>query len=389
MRSRLRFFAIVGLVATAIDLGIYLMLRGPQSSWSTVVLADLVALGSAAVASYVLNRLVTFRGHSRARWVSRPATFALTAMLAGVVDVFVVLVAGSFGVAPLAGKVAAVLLAAVVRWGSYRWVLFSEVRRDLAERRDRAPSPGQFRLTVVVPAFNESDNIGATVGLLRDELEPTVGLGELEILVVDDGSEDQTADEAERAGARVIRLVENLGKGAAVRAGVVGAKGRSVVFTDADLAYPPAMVLPILAGLEDGWDVVVGSRRHEETTTLVRARRLRELGGRAVNWLTHLVLLGRFRDTQCGIKGFRGDVGRAIFQRTLINGFAFDVEVFLIAEQDRLSLTEVPVSVENRQGSSVRLLADTAKLFRDLIRIRRAAGRGAYRLTPEQAEVLG
>ena len=161
-----------------------------------------------------------------------------------------------------------------------------------------------------------------------------------------------------------------------------------MIFTDADLAYPPAMVRPILAELENGWDVVVGSRRHEETTTLVRARRIRELGGRAVNWLTHLVLLGHFRDTQCGIKGFRNDIGRAIFERTTIDGFAFDVEIFLIAEQDSLSLTEVPVKVENRQGSSVRLVNDSVKLLRDLVRIRRAAGKDAYRPTVEQESVL-
>jgi len=203
--------------------------------------------------------------------------------------------------------------------------------------------------------------------------------------VVDDGSVDDTILRAEAAGAVVVAQPQNMGKGAAVRAGVLAASGRSVVFTDADLAYPAAMIVPMLHELEAGWDVVVGSRRHEETTTLVRARRIRELGGRAVNWLTHLVLLGHFRDTQCGIKGFRSDIGKALFERTTINGFAFDVEVFLIAEQDRYSLTEVPVSVENRQGSSVRIVRDSLRLLRDLLRIRRAAGKGAYRPNSDQS----
>ena len=160
----------------------------------------------------------------------------------------------------------------------------------------------------------------------------------------------------------------------------------SSLFHDSEVALAD-IGLGALGGA--GWDVVVGSRRHEETTTLVRARRLRELGGHAVNWLTHLVLLGHFRDTQCGIKGFRNDIGKAIFGRTTIDGFAFDVEVFLIAEQDRYSLTEVPVRVENRQGSSVRLVRDTVDLLRDLVRIRRAAGKGAYRPNADQNALAG
>lgn len=211
---------------------------------------------------------------------------------------------------------------------------------------------------------------------------------DLEILVVDDGSTDDTAARSRTAEATVVEQPRNMGKGAAVRAGVLAAEGRSIIFTDADLAYPASMIPPILHELERGWDVVVGSRRHEETTTLVRARRIRELGGRAVNLLTHLVLLGHFRDTQCGIKGFRSDIGKALFARTTINGFAFDVEVFLIAEQDRYSLTEVPVRVENRQGSSVRLVRDTARLVRDLFRIRRAAGKGAYRPNAAQSVLV-
>ncbi len=379
MRSRLRLFALVGLVATALDVGVFALLQSDLP----LPLADGIALATAALVSYGLNRRLTFRGRPRARWVRHPGTFGLVALTAGAVDLAVLAVVVSSGVEPLVAKVVAVAVSAIVRWTAYRWVLFTEVRREMAERRQRQPAPGSRRLSVVVPAFNEGDQITRTVETLRLDLAPTVGEG-LEIVVVDDGSTDDTAALARRAGATVVEQPRNLGKGAAVRAGVLAASGRSVVFTDADLAYPTSMITLILAELESGWDVVVGSRRHEETTTLVRAGRIRELGGRVVNWLTHLVLLGHFRDTQCGIKGFRNDIGKAIFERTTIDGFAFDVEVFLIAEQDRYSLTEVPVRVENRQGSSVRLVRDTARLLRDLVRIRRAAGKGAYR--PNQAQ---
>jgi hypothetical protein len=160
------------------------------------------------------------------------------------------------------------------------------------------------------------------------------------------------------------------------------------VFTDADLAYSPALIVDVLREIEQGWDMVVGSRRHDDTNTLVKARRIRELGGRVINLLTRVVLLGNFRDTQCGLKGFRSDIGRAVFQRTRLDGFAFDVELFLIAEQDQLSVLEVPVSVAHRPGSSVRLVGDTLALLADLFRIRRWAGEGLYRPTEAQRSLL-
>lgn len=381
MRSRLRLFAVAGFVATMLDVGALVILE----RWLPLAVANIIALSLAAVVSYVLNRILTFRNHPRARWVRQPGTFALVAITAGLVDLALLLLLDGAGLAVVLAKVIAIVPAAGVRWSAYRWVLFTEVRREMADRHQRPVAPGSVRLSVVVPAYNESEQIEATIETLGRELASTVG-DDMEILVVDDGSTDATIELATAAGATVVAQPVNMGKGAAVRAGVLAANGRSVVFTDADLAYPAAMIIPVLEGLEDGWDVVVGSRRHEETTTLVRARRVRELGGRAVNWLTHLVLLGHFRDTQCGIKGFRNDIGKAIFDRTTINGFAFDVEVFLIAEQDRYSLTEVPVRVENRQGSSVRIVRDSLRLLRDLLRIRRAAGRGAYR--PNSAQSL-
>ncbi len=401
MRSRLRLFALVGILATAVDLGLFLALtgsaRGDSSveslTGATLALLDLIALFAAALVSYALNRTITFRGKPNARWVRSPASFAATATIGGAIDVCctVVLIAlgmDAFGGSGLAAKLVGVGLAMFMRWIAYRWVLFNEVRRDLGLRRARGPAPGVYRLSVVVPAYKAEGEIGATVLALHEYLDPIVGDGQLEVLVVDDGSGDGTGQEATDAGATLVTHQRNRGKGAAVRTGVLAATGQTIVFTDADLSYEPAHVATILHEVEDGWDVVVGSRRHEETTTLVRARAIRELGGRMINWLTHLVLLGHFRDTQCGIKGFRSDIGKVIFERTTIQGFAFDVEVYLIAEQDHLSLKEIPVSVENRQTSSVRIVADTAKLFRDLVRIRRMAGWGRYRPSAAQRAII-
>ncbi len=390
MRSRLRLFAAVGSVATAVDIGLLLYLVGQVETLTVgrLVQANAVALAAAAIVAYVLNRQITFRGDQSARWVSHPGLFAATAVVAGVIDTIALIVLNE--ILPVAAaKVGAVGVAAAVRWFVYRWILFTQVRRDLAERVDRPASTGRFRLSLVLPAYNEGPRVAETIAAMRSRLvEEMSSTAELEIIVVDDGSSDDTADIAEIAGARTIRLGRNEGKGAAVRAGVLAAEGRSVVFTDADMAYSPSLVLEVLRQLEEGWDLVVGSRRHEQATALVQARRLRELGGRMVNRLTHLVLLGHFRDTQCGIKGLRADVGKTVFERTRIDGFAFDVELFLIAEQDQLSLKEIPVSVENRAGSSVRLVTDSMALVADLVRIRRWVGGGAYQPTPAHREIL-
>jgi len=260
----------------------------------------------------------------------------------------------------------------------------SPLRADLGRRRELPVAPGTLRLSIVIPAFGEAERIGETVRALRAGLEGFVSGPELEIVVVDDGSADGTAEAARNAGADiVVRHQTNRGKGSAVRSGVLVANGRSVVFTDADLSYSPDQIPAIVELVEKGWDVVVGSRRHNDTTTLVRARRLREVGGRAINLLTRAVLLGHYRDTQCGLKGFRSDVARLIFSHTLVDGFAFDVEVFHLIERYHLSLTEVPVRVENSPSSTVRVARDGLRLIRDLFLVRRWSVEGRYDLTAD------
>jgi dolichyl-phosphate beta-glucosyltransferase len=239
----------------------------------------------------------------------------------------------------------------------------------------------------VVPAFQE-DRIGTTVARLRTELAAIDDDGGLEIVVVDDGSGDGTAERAEEAGADVvIRQPENRGKGAAVRAGMLAAAGRTLAFTDADLSYAPDQLLGLLAEVEQGWDIVVGSRRHHDTTTVVRAGLLREVGGRVINRCTRLVLQARHEDTQCGIKAFRADVARSVFGHSRVDGFAFDVEVLHLAERYGLSVVEVPVVVENSERSTVRVARDALRLLRDLVRIRRWALAGVYDLAPGEPAV--
>jgi glycosyltransferase involved in cell wall biosynthesis len=230
-------------------------------------------------------------------------------------------------------------------------------------------------VTVIVPAYNEAARIARTVAALRESLGD-LPEGGLELLVVDDGSTDLTATAAEDAGATVVRLGVNAGKGAAVRAGVRAATGRTIVYTDADLSYPPDQVRAVLERVEAGAPFVAGSRQHVDTVTLIRAHRLREVGGRVFNLLSRLVVLGRYRDTQCGLKGFSSDVGKELFAHSRIDGFAFDVELFLRAERLGIPIVEVPVRVANAESSTVQMGRDSRRMIEDLVRLRKWARDG-------------
>jgi dolichyl-phosphate beta-glucosyltransferase len=376
VRAHLRRFAAVGSLATVIDvvLAVTLSARG----WS-LLSADLVALAAAAATAYVLHRVITLRDDPHARWIHRPGMFLGVVLLAGAVDValFTALGGGRSTGGLVLAKLVAVVGAAMVRAAAYRTLLFRVVRSEQEAPVPRPAPAGGVRLSVVVPAYREEDRIAAAIAELRAEL---ADLGpDLQIVVVDDGSGDGTAAAAGAAGADiVVRLPVNRGKGGAVRAGMLAATGRVRVFTDADLAYPPAQIRLLLDRVEDGWDVVVGNRRHAGTTTLVRAGRVRDIGGRLVNVVTHALLLGQYRDTQCGLKAFRSDVADAVFSVGRIDGFAFDVEVLHLVERYRLSLLEVPVTVRNSERSTVRAVRDGVRLVRDLVRIRGFAKRGAY-----------
>jgi len=240
------------------------------------------------------------------------------------------------------------------------------------------PVTGRPRLSVVVPAYGEGRRIFDTVTALRRVLAEPGDAG-LEIIVVDDGSSDDTAGRAAAAGAdHIIRFPENRGKGAAVRAGMLAATGSAVVFTDADLSYPPAQIVGLRDAIEAGWDVVLGNRHHADTQTTVGSSAVREITHRGFNWLTHLVLARQFGDTQCGLKGFHHDSARRIFARGRIDGFAFDVEALGIAGRLGLKITEVPVELANAEGSTVELRVEILRMLRDLIRIKRWSASGAY-----------
>ena len=379
MNIWLRRFAFVGLAATVIDISAAVLLM--QMGLPTVI-AGAIALTLAAIVARTLHEKITLINDPHARWIRNIKVFTSVVVIAAIIDLVILisLDPGKSWKACFTAKLTAVLGAAVARGISYRFVLFREFRNQQMKPNVENLIDKKPRISLIIPAFEEADRIAGTLSTVDSELRSSLQKSDdIEGIVVDDGSNDATSEIARQAGADVvIRLEENKGKGAAIRAGVQEANGSVVAFTDADLAYNPRQVVKLVTLVESGYDMVVGSRQHIETKNLVRAGRVREVGGRLINIATSGILLGHYRDTQCGLKAFKSQVAKSLFDAGTLDGFSFDVELFHLAERWDLSLKEIPVEVENSQRSSVSAFRDGVFLLLDLIRIRQRARRGIY-----------
>jgi dolichyl-phosphate beta-glucosyltransferase len=241
------------------------------------------------------------------------------------------------------------------------------------------PSPAP-ELSIVIPAFNEEQRLPRTLA----ELQRALGRygGEVEVLVVDDGSSDATAATVRAFRAsfplRVLANPGNRGKGYSVRHGMLAARGRYLLFTDADLSAPIGELAKLRAALDAGADIAIGSRAEAE---LIQAHqsRFRESAGRFFNLLVVLTLGLPFRDTQCGFKLFRQEAAARIFPLQRIEGWGFDPELLFLAKLQGWKVQEVPVVWAHAPGAKIRLLRDSARMFADLVRIRWYALRGGYR----------
>lgn len=234
-------------------------------------------------------------------------------------------------------------------------------------------------LSVVIPAFNEAPRIGITLETLLRELPRLVA--EYEIRVVDDGSEDDTAVVVENAAKGhahiVLQREQHGGKGAAVKAGMLAARGALRFMCDADLSMPIHEIQRFLDVVPSRCDVAIGSREG------MGARRIgepvhRHLIGRAFNAAAKAVVLRGFNDTQCGFKMFTARAVEAVFPATTVAGWAFDVEVLFIARLRGLRVREIPIEWHYRELSQVSPVRDPTRMLRDLYRIRLNALRGVY-----------
>jgi glycosyltransferase involved in cell wall biosynthesis len=239
-------------------------------------------------------------------------------------------------------------------------------------------------LSIVIPAYNEAVRLGnslvAVVNYLREQWPGG------EIIVVDDGSSDHTAAIAReifngsgKLRTSVISYRSNLGKGRAVRLGLLAARGDVALFSDADLSTPiteaPKLVEPILNGQ---CDVTFGSRALDRKLIGVHQSWRREQGGRVFNLVVRVATGMPFWDTQCGFKAFRMSVCRPLIEAATVDRFGFDVELLYLAFRAGLNLKEIPVRWDHNEGSKVTLFSDSFKMVNEVNLIRQQARRGVY-----------
>ena len=230
------------------------------------------------------------------------------------------------------------------------------------------------RLSVVVPAYNEAERLGAS--LTRMAAYFASQAYEVEVLIVDDGSTDATKEIALKFAVtnpnfRLLSYDVNRGKGHAVRFGMLQATGQRVLFCDADLATPIEEVEKLTAALDAGADIAIGSRDVKGSELMKRQSLVREMGGRAFNQMVQALAVPGIHDTQCGFKLFTQSASQRIFNLCQVDHFAFDVEVLYLAVKVLgLRVTEVPVRWAHQEGSKVRFFRDALRMVKTLFRIR-------------------
>ncbi len=237
-------------------------------------------------------------------------------------------------------------------------------------------------LSIVIPAYNEEARLPATLTRIAEYLRDQSYRSE--VIVVSDGSRDQTAGAAARwrpegFPLEIIDRKENRGKGYTVREGAARARGEYILFSDADLSTPIEEVEKFFPFFREGFEVVIGSRSLKDSDIVVRQPWHRELMGRVFNGLVRLLAVPGIADTQCGFKCFTRRAAAEIFPRCRIDGFSFDVEILYLARKFGLPVKEVPVRWFNAPGSSVNPLRDSFLMLVDILWIRVNSLRRAYR----------
>ena len=242
-------------------------------------------------------------------------------------------------------------------------------------------STAEPRLSVVVPMYNETTRMRKSLPQLLDYLAAQPY--SYEVVVVDDGSADETPALAREMLAavpqyRVIETRPNRGKGHALRVGMTASRGQYVLFTDADLSTPPAELDKFWPWLEQGIDVVIGSRKMEGAVLTRRQPWWRERLGKVFTWLSDHLATRDISDVTCGFKSFSRRAAHDLFRRARIDDWSFDAEILFLAQRRGYGIKEVPVTWHDERGTKVRVLRDGLRALRGLLRIRLNAATGRY-----------
>ena len=243
-----------------------------------------------------------------------------------------------------------------------------------------------YNISIVIPAYNESARLRPTLERVLNFIRQQAW--DAEVIVVDDGSRDNTAEIVREFAQNngTVRLVQNpgnRGKGYSVRSGVMNARGRIILFTDADLSSPIEEAPKLLKEIAAGADVAIGSRWMRSELQTKRQSVARQVLGRVFNLLLRIVLRLDFKDTQCGFKAFRQDVARTVFPLQKIERWGFDPEILFLACRSGFKVVEVPVRWGHDSGTRINPLADGSRMVAEMFRIR------WYSISGQYANVMG
>lgn len=236
-----------------------------------------------------------------------------------------------------------------------------------------------MELSIVIPAYNEEKRIKNTLYRIINYFEYKEF--KYEIIVVNDGSTDNTVNIVKGVKNKKIKVLTNnpnMGKGYAVKRGVLAAKKKHILFSDADLSTPIEEIEKFLPYLHN-YDVLIGSRNLKESDIQVKQPFIRSKLGKSFPFLVRCLLLKNIKDTQCGFKLFQKHTIKPIFEKQTLNGFSFDGEILYIAQKLNYKIKEIPITWINSLGSKVNTLKDSYKMFKDLFKIRENNKNGLYK----------
>ncbi|MBK6794433.1 MAG: glycosyltransferase family 2 protein [Anaerolineales bacterium] len=239
---------------------------------------------------------------------------------------------------------------------------------------------GEPKLSIVIPAYNERERIVATIGAIASHVSD---LGfPWELLIADDGSKDDTVvlcEDLHLVNMRVLKAPKNGGKGSAVQRGMLAARGRYVLFADADNSTPIEEVSKLLNQLEKGgFDVAVGSRAADGAEEGKKSLLRKVLSG-GLRWMVKYIFFIPVKDTQCGFKMYTHDAAQKLHTKQTIMGFSFDLEILYLASKYGYKIAEVPVSWIDAPGSKVDTRKEVQRFLRDLMKVKMNDLKGVYR----------
>ncbi len=368
-------YATVGIMGTAIDLGsLYLLV---EYAHLPVIPASAISFLLAVINNFIINKSWTFQVKSK-----NYRKLFIKFLIVSIVGFFLTICSMYIFVEIVSiwyifAKALTSLI--VLSWnflGNKFWTF------TIKHKENQTISAFTYDLSIVIPAYNEENRIKNTLLSINDYLSNNEI--NAEIIVVSDGSKDQTVDivksyQNKIPNLRVINLGKNAGKGAAVKQGIIASKGKLILFTDADNSTPIEEFTKLQKKLtENNAQIAIGSRYMNDSSVKIKQPTYRIFLGRAGNLLIRIFLIDGIRDTQCGFKLFTSDAAKNIFHFQKVKRFGFDMEALVVASHLGYKIIEVPVSWFNSVESRVRPIKDAIITLKDLVYIKLNLWSGRY-----------